>query len=60
MLLLHNDDLMKMAHVKPVDFMLKMMYSVSDSGIFGEKEFRILPIGYEPNTFRLALRMPYH
>lgn len=37
MLLLHNEDLMKMAHVKPVDFMLKMMYSVSDSGIFGEK-----------------------
>ena len=43
MLLLHNDDLMKMANVKPVDFMLKMMYAVSDSGIFGEKRIPNAP-----------------
>ena len=37
-----------------------MMYSVTDTGVVGEKKKEVPPIGIEPMTFQLVLQMLYH
>ena len=42
------------------DIEVKDVFSVSDTGILGNRNFRVLPTGVEPTTFRLVFRMLYH